>query len=206
LVKFANQFGTSQLRVTGSRLRPDCEAGACICLGVSFRTRQKGKPLIEKHGDRERGERERDRLGSQMTLLQWMTRRGALVINVTLLHDEKPQGLLLAPVMKQKIGKEILIFGSSGVQNTTASGGHTHASTFLYLQQWSRLGTSCTFRSHKSLGQPQDERHRPRGGTEMVRYRDYVPVGWRPPYSLVRGDHLSLPFVLYPEDGGSELI
>jgi hypothetical protein len=57
-----------------------------------------------------------------MTLLQWMTRRGALVINVTLLHDEKPQGLLLAPVMKQKIGKEILIFGSSGVQHTMLSG------------------------------------------------------------------------------------
>jgi hypothetical protein len=52
-----------------------------------------------------------------------------MVINVTLLHDEKPQGLLLAPVMKQKIGKEILIFGSSGVQHKTVSGGHTRGSS-----------------------------------------------------------------------------
>lgn len=43
-------------------------------------------------------------------LLQWMTRERALVINVTLLHDWEPRALLLAPVMKQKIGKEILIF------------------------------------------------------------------------------------------------
>jgi hypothetical protein len=46
----------------------------------------------------------------QTVLLQWMTRERALVINVTLLHDWKPRALLLAPVMKQKIGKEILIF------------------------------------------------------------------------------------------------
>jgi hypothetical protein len=45
-----------------------------------------------------------------LLLQQWMTRERALVINVTLLHDWEPRALLLAPVMKQKIGKEILIF------------------------------------------------------------------------------------------------
>jgi hypothetical protein len=48
-----------------------------------------------------------------------MTRERALVINVTLLHDWQPQALLLAPVMKQKIGKEILIFGRCAVACNT---------------------------------------------------------------------------------------
>jgi hypothetical protein len=45
--------------------------------------------------------------------------RGALVINVTLLHDWEPRALVLAPVMKQKIGKEILIFESGSVACST---------------------------------------------------------------------------------------
>jgi hypothetical protein len=48
-----------------------------------------------------------------------MTRERALVINVTLLQDRGPRALLLAPVMKQKLGKEKLIFGRVAVACST---------------------------------------------------------------------------------------